>query len=179
MKYAGPVRKKLGIRTIFNLLGPLTNPAGAKRQVLGTSKPELTEILANVLAARQASLAWVVNGHNGLCDLTITGETKVTEVREGQIRTFTVNPNDVGFETAPLDTLLVDSPQSSAEAIRTILEGNDQGPRRHHALLNAAAAIMVAGLADNLKSAVTQAAQAIDSGQAVKKLDNLAKTSNQ
>ncbi|UCD28730.1 MAG: anthranilate phosphoribosyltransferase [Planctomycetota bacterium] len=178
MKYAGPVRKKLGMRTIFNLLGPLTNPAGAKRQVLGTSKPELTETLARVLAARDAAFAWVVNGHNGLCDLTITGQTRVTEVRGGQISTFTIHPNEVGFDAAPLDTLLVDSPQASAHAIRAILEGQDQGPRRQHALLNAGAAIVVAGLADDLKTAVNLAARAVDTGVAVQKLNDLVKTSH-
>ncbi len=173
MKYAGPVRKKLGIRTVFNLLGPLTNPAGAKRQVLGTSKPEFTELLAEVLAARNATHAWVVNAHNGLCDLSITGETRITEVREGRIRTFAVHPSEVGFETAPLDALLVDSPQASAGAIRVILSGTDQGPRRRHALLNAAAALVVAGLADGLESAITRAADAIDTGAATRTLEQL------
>ena len=177
MKYAGPVRKKLGIRTIFKLVGPLTNPAGAKRQVLGTSKPEFTELLAEVLAARNATLAWVVNAHNGLCDLSITGETRVTEVREGRVRTFTVHPNDVGFETAPLDALLVDSPQASAAAIRDILSGKDQGPRRQHTLLNAAAALVVAGLAANLQAAIGPATEAIDTGAAVAVLERLAQTS--
>ena len=114
MKYAAPVRKELGIRTIFNLLGPLTNPAGARRQVLGTSRPELTETLARVLAARNETLAWVVHGCDGLCDLTISGPTRITEVREGRIRTFEVHPNDIGFETAPLGTLLVNSAKASA-----------------------------------------------------------------
>jgi len=177
MKYAAPVRKQLGIRTIFNLLGPLTNPAGAKRQVLGTSKPEWTVKLAHVLAARNETLAWVVHGHDGLCDLTITGPTRVTEVNQGQIRTFEVHPHDVGFETAPLETLLVDSPQASAAAIRDILNGKDQGPRRHHAILNAAAAILVAGLADDLTTAVARASNAIDTGNASTVLETLAKTS--
>jgi len=178
MKYAGPVRKKLRIRTIFNLLGPLTNPAGAKRQVLGTNKPELTETLAQVLVAREATFAWVVNGHNGLCDLTITGQTRVTEVCQGRLWTFAVHPQDVGFEVAPLDTLLVDSPQASADAIRAIIEGKERGPRRDHALLNAGAAIVVAGLADDLKAGVARAIEALDSGAATKKLDGLVKTSN-
>jgi len=173
MKYAAPVRRKLGIRTIFNLLGPLTNPAGARRQVLGTSKPELTELLAQVLAARGAVHAWVVNAHNGLCDLSITGETRVTEARDGRIRSFTVHPNALGFEAAPLDALLVDSPQASAAAIRDILAGRDQGPRRRHALLNAGAALIVAGLADDLPSAVVRVAEAVDSGAAMQTLDRL------
>ena len=177
MKYAGPVRKKLGIRTIFNLLGPLTNPAGAKRQVLGTSKPELTEKLASVLAARNATLAWVVHGHDGLCDLTITGSTRVTEVREGNIRTFEVHPKDVGFNTASLDSLIVDSPQASASVVRAILSGDEQGPRRQHALLNAGAALVVAGVADDLRKGVDLAGKTLDAGMATAKLQKLVELS--
>lgn len=173
MKYAAPVRKKLAIRTIFNLLGPLTNPAGAKRQLLGTSRPELTETLAAVLAAREAEFAWVVHGHDGLCDLTITGPTRVTELNRGNIRTFNVHPRDAGFEVASLDKLLIDSPQTSAEAIRAILEGRDRGPRRHHTLLNAGAALLVAGLADDLPAAVARAAVAVDDLSARQTLDRL------
>jgi len=182
MKYAGPVRKGLGIRTIFNLLGPLTNPAGAKRQLLGTSSPELTETLAQVLAARGATFAWVVHAHNGLCDLSITGPTRVTEVRAGpagqvQLRTFEVHPGNVGFETAPLDDLLVDSPRASAAAIRAILSGTDLGPRRRHALLNAAAALVVAGLAKHLTDALALATNAIDTGAASRTLEELVRVS--
>jgi len=178
MKYAAPIRQKLGIRTIFNLLGPLTNPAGAKRQLLGTSRPQLTETLAAVLAARQATFAWVVHAHNGLCDLTITGPTRVTEVRQGRVRTFEVHPRDFGLATAPLEALLVDSPQASAATIRDILSGQDTGPRRHHALLNAAAALVVAGLADDLPSAAARAADVIDSGHAANTLQQLVRESN-
>jgi anthranilate phosphoribosyltransferase len=176
MRYAGPVRKKLGIRTIFNLLGPLTNPAGAKRQVLGTSKPEHTELLAQVLASRGAAHAWVVNAHNGLCDLTITGPTRVTEVRDGRVRTFTMEPGDVGFEPAELSSLLVNTPDASAAAIRAILSGNDRGARRQHALLNAAAALVVAGVSEDLQTGVDRAAEAVDSGAAEATLARLVET---
>ena len=178
MKYAGPVRKALGIRTIFNLLGPLTNPAGARRQLLGTSRPDLTETLASVLAARGATFAWVVHAHNGLCDLTITGPTQVTEVKEGRIRTFQVHPEEVGLRAASLSKLLVDSPFASANAMREILNGRDQGPRRHHALLNGAAALLVAGVAVDLASGLKLAAQAVDDGRASRTLDQLVRMSN-
>jgi anthranilate phosphoribosyltransferase len=183
MRYAGPVRKQLGIRTIFNYLGPLTNPAGAKRQVLGVARPEMTETLAGVLAARGAVSAWVVTGETGvadrpyLCDLTITGETRISEVRDGQVRTFTVKPSDVSLEPAPLDALLVDSPQASAEAVLAILSGRDQGPRRRHALLNAGAALIVAGIAKDLFAGIGRAAQAVDSGAAMARLHELARLS--
>lgn len=173
MKYAGPVRKQLGIRTIFNLLGPLTNPAGAKRQVLGVSKPELTETLAQVLAARGAVHAWVVHGHDGLCDLTITGPTKVTEVANGEIRTFHVTPKDAGLAESTLDRLLVDSPEASADAVRDIVTRESYSPQRDHALMNAGAALVVAGLADNLSDGVRQAAVAIEDGRAENTLRQL------
>lgn len=185
MKYAGPVRKQLGIRTIFNYLGPLTNPAGAKRQVLGVARPEMTETLAGVLAAREAKRAWVVSGRTGmedrpyLCDLTITGETRVSEVRDGKVRTFTINPSDVGFGPAPLDSLIIDSPHASAQAVLDILSGQDHGPRRKHALLNAGAALIVAGLAEDLAAGVAKAAKAVDSGAAKAKLEALAKASKE
>ncbi len=183
MKHAGPVRKQLGIRTIFNYLGPLTNPAGAKRQILGVAKPEMTETLARVLATRGAAHAWVVTGQTGtpdrphLCDLTVTGETRVSEVRDGQVRTFTVIPSDIDLEMAPLGSLLVDSPQASAGAVLDILSGRDQGPRRRHALLNAAAALIVAGIVKDLFAGIGRAAQAVDSGAAMAKLHELARLS--
>lgn len=178
MKHAAPVRKQLGIRTIFNLLGPLTNPAGARRQVLGVSREDLTDKLAQVLAARRVSHAWVVHGSDGLCDLTITGETRVTEVRRGEIRTFTVHPRDVGLETGLFDELRVESAAESAAVIRRILTGADQGARRSHAVLNAAAALVVAGLTHSLEIAVGQAQSAIDSGQAARTLEQLAELSH-
>lgn len=173
MKHAAPVRRQLGIRTIFNLLGPLTNPAGARRQVIGTCKPELTDKLGRVLAARNAPRAWVPCSHEGLCDLSITGQTQITEVRNGQVSTFAVHPNDVGLKTAPLEALLVDSPQASAAAVMAILELKDQGPRRDHALLNAAAVVVVAGLADDLKTALQLSSDALNRGDALAKLQTL------
>lgn len=173
MKYAAPVRRELRIRTIFNLLGPLTNPAGARRQVIGTCKRELTEKLGRVLAARRAPHAWVPCSFEGLGDLSITGETQITEVRDGVVTTFTIHPADVGLEAAPIESLLVDSPQASAAAVRAILEGKDRGPRRDHTLLNAASILIVAGLANDLKTAVRMSADAIDSGAAQAKLRQL------
>jgi anthranilate phosphoribosyltransferase len=173
MRYAAPARRLLPIRTIFNLLGPLTNPAGAKRQLLGVSRPDLTETLGSVLAARGATLAWVVHGSSGLCDVSITGPTRVTEVRDGRLRTFTVAPDEVGLTQGNLSDLLVDSPTASAAAIRSILEGQP-GPRRDHALLNAAAALIVAGVAEDLRDGLNLAAAAIHTGKARETLARLA-----
>ncbi|MBN1489614.1 MAG: anthranilate phosphoribosyltransferase [Phycisphaerae bacterium] len=176
MKYAAPVRQALRIRTIFNLLGPLTNPAGARRQVIGVPRAELTEQIAGALRSLGAIRALVVHGADGLCDLTITGPTRITELRNGQIRTYDIQPEDAGLERAPLDTLLVKSPQESAAAIEAILDGK-LGPRRNHALLNAAAALLVAELAEDLRDGVRRAKQAIDSKAARHTLDELVRLS--
>ncbi|GMU23409.1 MAG: anthranilate phosphoribosyltransferase [Phycisphaerae bacterium] len=177
MRHAAPVRRELGIRTIFNLLGPLTNPAGAKRQLLGVPRPELTETIAQVLAARGATFAWVVHGHNGLCDLTITGPTRVAEVRAGQIRTFTLSPDEFGLKPSKLDALLVNSAAESAAAIQAILEGRETSVRRDHALLNAAAALVVAGLAADPPQGLRLAEDTIRSGAAADTLAALVRIS--
>lgn len=178
MKYAAPVRRALKIRTIFNLIGPLTNPAGAKRQVIGTCKPELTEKLGKVLAMRQSPRACVPCSREGLGDLSITGETRVTEVRDGVVSTSVVHPSDVGMKPAPLESLLVDSPSASAAAVIAILERRDRGPRRDHALLNAGELLLVAGKANDLAAGVARAAEAIDRGDALATLRELARLSH-
>jgi anthranilate phosphoribosyltransferase len=175
MRYAAPARKRLGTRTIFNYLGPLTNPAGARRQVLGVYRPELTDTIARVMLARGAVCAWVVHG-NGLCDLSITGPSVVTEVREGRLRTFTVTPSELGLPRGELSDLLVDSPRASAAAILEIL-GGEPGPRRNHAVLNAAGALVVAGLTPDLRSGIERACASIDEGCAEQVLRKLIEAS--
>jgi len=169
MRYAQPTRKRLGIRTIFNLLGPLTNPAGVRRQVVGVPRPELTEVLAAVLAELGAAHALVVHGADGLCDLSVTGPSRITELREGKLSTYTVTPEDTGLSCGQLDALLVSSPADSAVAVTAILDG-EPGPRRDHAVLNGAAALLVAGVAEDLSDGAALAARAIDSGAAREKL---------
>jgi anthranilate phosphoribosyltransferase len=176
MKYAAPVRQALPMRTIFNLLGPLTNPAGARRQVLGVPRPELVEKMAEALLALGATHAWVVHG-DGLCDLTITGSTLVIEVRGGRLRRFTLNPEDAGLPRARLDALRVVTPQDSADMVVRILEG-ERGPARDHALLNAAAALVVAGIIGDWQSGILRAGEAIDSGAALDTLKAWRITSN-
>jgi anthranilate phosphoribosyltransferase len=165
MRHAAAARRALGIRTIFNLLGPLTNPAGVRRQVLGVPRAELTGRLAEALGQLGTVRAWVVHGLDGLCDLTITGETQVSELRDGRIDTRRIAPEDFGLRRAALADLAVASPQQSADAVCRILAGQP-GPRRDHALLNAAAALVVAGLADDLPDGLRQAAAAVDDGRA-------------
>jgi anthranilate phosphoribosyltransferase len=173
MKYAAPVRRAIRARTIFNLLGPLCNPAGASRQVLGVSRRAHVPLLAEALRELGAERAWVVHGSDGLCDLTITGTTYVAQLAAGEITTREIHPSDAGLSVAKLETLLVDAAQASAAAVRDILNGA-RGPRRDHALLNAAAALIVYGLADNLPDAVQRAAAAIDRGDARRALVKLA-----
>lgn len=178
MRHAGAVRQRLGTQTIFNYLGPLINPAGVRRQVVGVSRPGLTETFSRVLIGLNAEHAWVVHGSDGLCDLTITGPSAVCEVKDGQARAFHVRPQDAGLKTASLDALRVDSPQSSAEVIRGVLDGR-AGPPRDHALLNAAAALVVAGAVEDLAAGVDAAARAVDDGRARGKLDELVRCSNE
>jgi len=176
MKYAVPVRKLLKVRTIFNLLGPLTNPAGARRQVLGVNRPEMVGLIADVLARLGAERAMVVHGHDGLCDLTITGPTHVAEVSNGTVTTRSIEPAELSLSPATPDDLVVGSPAESAQAVRDILAGTG-GPRRDHALLNAAAALVVAGVATDMPDGLNRAADAVDSGESAKVLARLAELS--
>lgn len=169
MKYAAPVRQALPFRTTFNLLGPLTNPAGARRQVLGVPRVELVQKIAEALLKLGAAHAWVVHG-DGLCDLTITGETTIVEVRDGRLHRFTVSPEQVGLGRAGVESLIVASPKASGSVIRRILEG-EPGPQRDHALMNAGAALVVAGLAVDLGEGVTLGAEALDNGRARETLE--------
>lgn len=170
MKYAAPVRQALGVRTIFNLLGPLTNPAGARRQVVGVPGLALLDKIAQALMKLGTVHAWVVHGADGLCDLTVTGRTTVVELRDGALKRFTITPEEVGLRRASLDALLVNSPMASAEIVVAILQG-DSGPQREHALINAGAALVVAGLAESLRDGVARAARAVDEGAAIDTLD--------
>lgn len=169
MKHAAAARQAIPGRTIFNLLGPLANPAGARRQLLGVPTEALLEIMAGALLQLGAVHVWVVHGDDGLCDLTITGPTHVVEVQEGAIRRFSVRPEDAGFQRSEISALLVDSPRASANVVMGIL-GGTAGPCRDHALLNAGAALVVAGRAVDLREGVALAAEAIDSRAAMNKL---------
>ncbi len=177
MKYAAPVRREIGIRTIFNILGPLTNPAGARYQVLGVYDPLLTDILAKVLYNLGSIRAFVVCGEDGLDEITLTGETRVTELHDGSIKTYHLRPEDFGLERcAPCD-LKGGDPRENARIIRGVLEGSC-GPHRDIVLLNASPAIVAARKARTLKEGVAIARGSIDSGEALKKLDGLVAATN-
>jgi len=178
MKHAGPVRRELGVRTIFNVLGPLTNPAGAKRQLMGVFSDALTEPIANVLANLGAERVMVVHAADGLDEISITSKTRISQFDNGQVTTTTIKPEDFGIARAAMDDLLVDSPEASAGVIRSILTGQT-GPARDIVLLNAAAGLFVAGKADDIQAGLEQAATSIDSGAAAEALDKLIKVSGE
>ena len=172
MKHATAARRQLGGRTVFNLLGPLTNPAGAAAQVLGVSAVALTALLAQALAELGAERAFVVHGADGLDEVSISAETYVSEVREGAVRSYKVTPEDFGVPRAPLEALLGGDAAENARIIRGILDG-EPGPRRDIVLANAAMALVAACLAGDFREGARLAAQSIDSGAARAKLDAL------
>lgn len=172
MKYAMPVRKELGIRTIFNLLGPLTNPAGAKCQVIGVFKPELTEVFADVLRLMGSSRAYVVHGTDGLDEITTTAPTRVSELRDGEVKTYELDPADYVSALASPEDLAGGDPEENAQITRSILAG-DPGACREVVCLNAAAAIAVGGKAGDLKEGFELARQSIDSGSARAALEKM------
>lgn len=173
MKRVATIRREIGRTTIFNLLGPLTNPAFVRRQIVGVPRMELLETIALALDRLGIVRAFVVHGHDGLCDLTITGASSYVELRDGRTAQYTIEPEDFGLDRAPLDALRIDSPEESAEVIRAILSGR-RGPHRDHTLLNSAAALAAAGVAADLSQGVKQAAASIDTGAAAETLTKLA-----
>ena len=174
MKYVQPARRELRLRTIFNLLGPLTNPAHASAQVVGVYSVDLVEKVAEALSMLGLHRALVVHGLDGLDEITITGPTRIAEVREGSVRTYEVTPEEFGIERARLEDISGGDAYTNAAIIRDILAGTES-PRRDVVLLNAAAALVAAGKADHLGSALPLATQSIDSGAASAKLEALVK----
>jgi anthranilate phosphoribosyltransferase len=176
MRYVMPVRADLGFRTVFNLLGPLSNPAGAKRQVLGVAEPRRLEPLARVLGALGSERAWVVHGE-GLDEMTTTGLNHVAEWRDGVVRLFNITPEAVGLPRASLDDLRGGDPSDNAQALRQLLNGK-RGAYRDVVILNAAAAFLVAERVETLSEGVSLAAQTIDAGRALAALDRLVAITN-
>ena len=165
MRHAGPVRSSLGIRTVFNFLGPLTNPAGASRLSVGTSDPRMAELMVDVLRNRGAERAFVFYGEDGLDELTTTGPSFIYRLKNGEVTTAEFTPEDFGVRRATLDDLKGGSVAENAEILRSILEGRP-GPKRDIALVNAAPAVVASGLADGFVEAMDLAREAIDSGDA-------------
>jgi len=171
-RWVVPVRKELAVRTIFNFLGPLTNPAGARRQLIGVSDPAFLDTLAGALARLGAAKALVVSSHDGLDEMSTSGRTRVVEVDGPDLRSYEVGPEDVGLAAASYGDVAGGTPEANAEVTRRILAG-EPGPRRDLAVLNAGAAIFVAGRSDTLEQGVRAAEAAVDSGAAARSLDAL------
>lgn len=169
MRHVGPTRRELGIRTAFNLLGPLTNPAGARRQLVGVPRAELTELMARSLGELGSERAWVVHGADGLDEISTTGYTKVSEWINGAVRTFYLHPADVGIPVASVPDLRGGTAVENAELMERLLAG-EPGPRRDIVLLNTGAALLIAGQAPTVREGIAQAAEAIDAGRAAETL---------
>jgi anthranilate phosphoribosyltransferase len=177
MKHAALPRRELGVRTFFNLLGPLSNPAGAKRQLVGVFDGDFVEPVAEVLARLGTERAWVVHGLDGMDELSTCDESRVAEVRDGKVRSFYVKASDLGLAEAHPGDLQGGDADANAKATLAVLAG-EAGPHRDIVLLNASAALLVAGMADSIQAALPLAQQSIDSGAAAKKLDLLKRLSN-
>ncbi|MDQ3069517.1 MAG: anthranilate phosphoribosyltransferase [Acidobacteriota bacterium] len=178
MKHAGPTRRELGIRTAFNLLGPLTNPAGAQRQLVGVPRPELTELVARSLALLGTTRAWVVHGADGLDELSTTGYSKVSEYREGTVNTFYLHPAEFGLPKASREQLRGGDAQENAGIIRSVLRG-DRGAPRDIVVYNAGASLLIAERVADLREGIARAEAAIDSGGAARVLEVLVRVSQE
>ena len=177
MKYAAPVRKEIGIRTIFNVLGPLTNPAGARRQVMGVFSADLVRTIAEVLLRLGADHALVVHSEDGMDEISLSARTHVSEVRGGSITSYDLSPEVLGLAAVRPEDLQADTVRRSAEAIRSVLAG-EPGPRRQVVVANAGAAVYVAGLAADIHEGLKRAAESIDSGAAAGVLESLIRLSH-
>jgi anthranilate phosphoribosyltransferase len=178
MKHAAPIRRELGIRTAFNLLGPLTNPAGARRQIIGVPKPELGDLLARALLMLGTERAWIVHGLDGIDEVSTTGYTKVLECRDGAITSFYIHPAEFGLPKAAAADLQGGDAAQNAAIVTAILAGKKGAPR-DIVLFNAGAALMVAGRVKSVREGIARAAEAIDSGAARATLDRMVRSSQE
>jgi anthranilate phosphoribosyltransferase len=172
------IRRQLRVHTTFNLLGPLSNPAGAPRQIIGVWKKDLVTKMANALAALGTERAWVVHGEDGLDEITLTGKTFVAEAKNGSVRTFEIGPADFGFDSRQLDHLRGGDPDVNASIVRSVLDGSRKDEARSLVVMTAAAALVVGEVASDLMQAAKLATKAIDTGAAAKKLDELVLITN-
>jgi anthranilate phosphoribosyltransferase len=172
------IRRQLGIHTTFNLLGPLSNPAGARRQIIGVWRKDLAERLAHVLAGLGTDCAWVVHGEDGLDEVTLAGKTYVAEAEYGHVNLFEISPQNFGFMPATLDHLRGGDAEANAAIVRAVLAGERKDEAQRLVLVNAAAALLVGGIVDSLHDGVRRAAEAIDSGAAMSKLERLIQATN-
>ena len=178
MKYAAPVRRELGVRTLFNILGPLTNPAGAENQVIGVFHADLVGIVARVLQQLGSHHVMVVHGEDGLDEITIAGKTRIGELKNGEVSEYTIRPEDFGMKISAIETIQVENSEQSRAVLQSVLD-NQPGPALDIVLLNAGAAIYVSGVADTLQEGVEVARVAVESGAAKEKLRQLVEITHQ
>ena len=176
MKHAAPIRRDMGIRTTFNLLGPLTNPAGATRQIVGVPRPELTQVMARALMLLGSTRAWVVHGAGGIDEISNTGHTKVSELRDGAVHTFFIHPAEFGLSKATASDIRGGDAAENAAILRHVFDGRP-GAARDIVLLNAGAALFVAGRTASVRDGLARAAEAIDSGAARETLGRMIRSS--
>ena len=178
MKYVGKVRKDLGFRTIFNILGPLSNPSRAKAMVVGVYTSKLTEVIAKAMMNIGVERAFVVSGCDNMDEITLTGETTISEINDGAVNTFTVTPEQFGFKSCELAELQGGDGTVNAGITKDILSGKEKGAKRDIVLLNAGATLYVGGMADSIEAGIKLAQETIDSGKALKTLEALVNASN-
>ena len=178
MRYVGQARSEMGIRTVFNILGPLANPSRAKNMVVGVYSPSLTEKVATAMSRLGVERAYVVSGEDNMDEITLTGATTVSEIRDGAVTTFTITPEQFGMKRVSLEELRGGSGGENAKITRAILDGTERGAKRDIVLLNAGATLYVGGVAESMEAGVKLAAEAIDSGAAARKLKELVRVSN-
>lgn len=179
MKYVAPIRKELGIRTVFNILGPLSNPAGANMELMGVFDQALVEPLAQVMAKLGVTKGMVVFGQDKLDEISMSAPTSVCEIKDGKFTSYVLTPEQFGYERCTKEELQGGTPQENAEITKAILEGKETGAKRHAVCLNAGAALYIAGKAASIEAGVKMAEQLIDSGAALKKLEEFIQKSNQ
>ena len=179
MKYVAPIRKELGIRTVFNILGPLSNPAGANMELMGVYDQSLVEPLAQVMANLGVDRGMVVYGQDSLDEISMSAPTSVCEIKDGKFTSYVLTPEQFGYERCTKEELQGGTPQENAEITKAILEGKETGAKRHAVCLNAGAALYIAGKAASIEAGVKMAEQLIDSGAALKKLEEFIQKSNQ
>lgn len=178
MRYVGPVRKELGIRTIFNILGPLTNPAGATMQLMGVFDSSLVDPLAKVLQNLGVKSGMVVYGEDSLDEISLSAPTLVCEIRGDKFETYTITPEQFGYQTVDKSELVGGTPEENAAITRAILDGSDKGPKRQAVCMNAGAGLYIAGKAESLEAGIRMAEELIDSGAAKRKLEEFVEESN-
>lgn len=178
MKYVGSIRKELGIRTVFNILGPITNPARPEMELLGVYDPLLVEPLAHVLTQLGTTRGMVVHGTDGLDEISASAPTMVCEFQDGQYRNYEIRPEDFGLPTGQKSEIVGGTPEENAQITRDILSGKEQGTKRNIVLMNAGAGLYIAGKADSLAGGIARAAELIDSGAALARIDEMREASN-